>query len=381
MFQSPLPKIKTFKLLAIVAAVASILCGRFASAQTFVDRISPDCFRLANYNVHFDDLLVPNGQAELIRFVNAVDADVYTFQEAFFTSSNAARNLFNQIAPLASGSWQVHKGRNQLIVSRYDLSLEDTNVPNGTRGIAMALVDLPDGPFFSDMYILNNHFPCCDSGESQRVDESVAIVEWLADALTIGGNVDLDYGTAVAVVGDLNTVSGPVPRDNLLHGIGDLKTDWDGSSMTDAHPTHNALGVDDYTWRDDNSPFAPGILDYVMYTDSIIYAEYSFVLNPSTMSTADLEATGLFATDMMRTKSISTGDFDHLPMIVDFAPQIAVEPYLGDINMDGLVDFSDIPPFIALLTSGGYHFEADCNLDGEVDFSDIPPFIFILINQ
>jgi len=378
--QGQLTKTRSFRLLVIVASAFSIVCSDVASAQTFVDRQSADSFRLACYNVHFDDLFEPAGIAELTRFINAVNADVYAFQELFFTSSTHVRNLFNQIAPLSNRSWQVHKGRNQVIVSRYDLSLQNTDVPGGTRGIAMAQVNLPDEHFSNDMYILNNHFPCCDN-ESQRVTESIAIVNWMADALTVGGNVNLALDTAVAVVGDLNTVRGPVPRDNLLHGIGSLKTDWDGSSMTDANPSHNATEIEDYTWRDDTSPFPPGILDYVMYTDSVISVEYSFILNPSTMTNAELAATGLIATDMMRAKNISLGNFDHLPLIVDFAANLATEPLVGDVNLDGVVDFSDIPPFIELLSSRSYLFTADMNFDGVVDFSDIPPFIFVLTNQ
>ena len=59
---------------------------------------------------------------------------------------------------------------------------------------------------------------------------------------------------------------------------------------------------------------------------------------------------------------------------------------LGDVNLSGTVennftdgvDFFDIAPFIAVLTSGQYQFEADCNLDGVADFADIAPFIEIL---
>ncbi len=56
-------------------------------------------------------------------------------------------------------------------------------------------------------------------------------------------------------------------------------------------------------------------------------------------------------------------------------------PSLGDVNLDGMVDFSDIPAFITLLQSGIYQAEADINFDGVVDFSDIPPFINVLISQ
>ena len=52
---------------------------------------------------------------------------------------------------------------------------------------------------------------------------------------------------------------------------------------------------------------------------------------------------------------------------------------LGDVNLDGVVNFSDIPPFISLLINEEFQTEADCNGSGDVDFSDIPSFIDILI--
>ena len=54
------------------------------------------------------------------------------------------------------------------------------------------------------------------------------------------------------------------------------------------------------------------------------------------------------------------------------------EVLLGDVSLSGTVDFLDIAPFIAVLSSGGDQAEADCNEDGMVDFLDIAPFIAIL---
>ena len=51
---------------------------------------------------------------------------------------------------------------------------------------------------------------------------------------------------------------------------------------------------------------------------------------------------------------------------------------LGDVNLDGAVDFLDISPFIALLSSGGLQAEADIDQSGAVDFIDISPLIAIL---
>ena len=51
---------------------------------------------------------------------------------------------------------------------------------------------------------------------------------------------------------------------------------------------------------------------------------------------------------------------------------------LGDVNMDGAVDFLDISPFIASLSAAGTQPEADINQDSVVDFLDISPFILLL---
>ena len=57
----------------------------------------------------------------------------------------------------------------------------------------------------------------------------------------------------------------------------------------------------------------------------------------------------------------------------------AIEPVLlGDCNLDGVVDFLDISPFIAILAMNEFLEEADINEDEVVDFLDIAPFINIL---
>jgi len=60
-----------------------------------------------------------------------------------------------------------------------------------------------------------------------------------------------------------------------------------------------------------------------------------------------------------------------------FAPGVI----LGDVNMDGVINFSDIPSFVAVLSAGEFQAQADCDQSGELGFSDIPPFIDILSSQ
>ena len=51
---------------------------------------------------------------------------------------------------------------------------------------------------------------------------------------------------------------------------------------------------------------------------------------------------------------------------------------LGDVNLDGVVDFFDIQPFIDVLSMQGFQCEADVDGNMMVDFFDIQPFINIL---
>ncbi len=53
----------------------------------------------------------------------------------------------------------------------------------------------------------------------------------------------------------------------------------------------------------------------------------------------------------------------------------------GDVDMDGDVDFADIPAFIAVLQNGVFQAEADCDCSTVVDFAAIPVFIAILQGQ
>ena len=61
-----------------------------------------------------------------------------------------------------------------------------------------------------------------------------------------------------------------------------------------------------------------------------------------------------------------------------FTGQLSATTLLGDLNLDGVVGFLDISPFIALLSTGGFQAEGDFNENGIVDFLDIAAFIAVL---
>ena len=57
---------------------------------------------------------------------------------------------------------------------------------------------------------------------------------------------------------------------------------------------------------------------------------------------------------------------------------VATSTLIGDVNLDGMINFLDISPFIGVLSMPEFQAEADINEDGEVNFSDISPFIILL---
>lgn len=74
----------------------------------------------------------------------------------------------------------------------------------------------------------------------------------------------------------------------------------------------------------------------------------------------------------------STEDADGIGPRLFLELQTAEPILLGDVNMDGTVNFLDITPFIGVISSGQFKAEADCDQSGEVNLLDIAPFIGIL---
>ena len=134
---------------------------------------------------------------------------------------------------------------------------------------------------------------------------------------------------------------------------------------------------------------ASGAFDDIL-TDTILIADDPGVqvgVNTTTFDLLAFHATsGAFGgTDGPTPGSSSTGEanngVDISSIMITFAS--ANDVLLGDTNLDGIVNFLDISPFISILV-GGAGFDpqaianADINQSGGVSFLDISPFIMIL---
>ena len=94
-------------------------------------------------------------------------------------------------------------------------------------------------------------------------------------------------------------------------------------------------------------------------------------------STLDANGTAIFLLEL--SGGVATGG--HHALLDNVAVSAAAEPagiLKGDVDMNGVVDFFDIQPFIDVLSSSSFQAEADTNCSGGVDFFDIAPFIAIL---
>ena len=305
--------------------------------------------RLMSFNVGWDSIFpdgdplndpfrVADRSKAYTRILRAIQPQVICFQEISPRRDiGQVQDLLDRVLPLGDGKkWQVHSGGDNVIAAVFDLELTDSAIVQGNpitgRGHAMALVDLPDMEFSPDIYLVCPHFKS-QGGESNINDRQAhadALVAWIRDMQTPGGEIDLLYGTPFSILGDLNVYDTDPAYHlvTLLEGDiineakfgSDIAPDWDSTSLADALPKHNGDGAEIYTWRDDTQEFNPGVLDHILYSDSVIRVENSFVLNTMTLSPAALAAVGLQAEDVMLEAEV--GNYDHLPLVVDVSFEI-----------------------------------------------------------
>lgn len=275
------------------------------AADLSLARQDPAHLRVLAYNVLFDGCFErPEPFARIFR---ALDADVVSLQEVFRHSAREARALFERI--FAGERWHAAgDDRGGITLSRHPI--RDSGPIGAHRRGGWALIAAP----FGDVLVINPHPPCCDN-DAGRQREFDAIAAWLRDAKTSG---KLPYATPIIIAGDMNLVGFSQQLRTLLAGeIADTAThgpahrpDWDGTPLADTMPYH-LTGREVYTWRNDYGLFAPGRLDYVVYTDSVLGLGRRFVLWTPDLPDAFLAAHGLERADT----AVAS---DHLPVVADF---------------------------------------------------------------
>ncbi len=281
------------------------------------------------------------------RILRAVRPDVICLQEIWpRRDKGLVQQLLETELPLESGSvWFIHWKTDLVIASRFPLRQRQGALavahpqpgqPEFHYGQAMCLVDLPDERFASDLYVMTAHFKSRSGAASVALREQQAdqMAAWLRDVRIPGGFVDVPSRTPIVVAGDFNVYESNEddPRQHLATLItGDIQDearfgsdflpDWDESPLADLRPSVNGAGKEFYTWRNDAQRFLPGALDRVLFTDSVLRSVGGGVLNTTSLSAAQLKASGLRPTDSLF--GGREGFFDHLPVVAEFEFPVA----------------------------------------------------------
>ena len=140
-----------------------------------------------------------------------------------------------------------------------------------------------------------------------------------------------------------------------------------------------------YDWRDDPGFFQVSVTATTTgdFSDSIDDGEFGFAgrtrnltYEPSSLG----PATGTLDITVHLLESNDPLESRLLPYTLTLN-LVGGTAALGDVNLDGAVNFLDISPFIAVLSTGTDQAEADIDQNGIVNFLDISPFIQLLSGQ
>ena len=255
-----------------------------------------DLIRLSAYNVLYNGLDDNERLEQLKNIIKSVNADIYAFSECYETSSETVKNILDEILPISNNQgWYVIKKEDDDLItaSKFPIIQDWPNESYGIKKMHPCLIDLPDSLFTKDLLVINAHMSCCDN-DSDRQEQADDFVNFILDAKSTGGIVDLANETPFVLCGDLNLVgfsqqlqtltSGEI-IDTEAFGIGG-GMNWSNNDLRDEICMHVETPFS-YTWRDITpSPgsYSYGRLDYIIFSDDVMSSQKSFTIDTKFIS-------------------------------------------------------------------------------------------------
>ena len=251
-------------------------------------------FRVVSWNVKFGNLL-DNPRCGT-RILKALQPDVLLLQELDGDDTpeklikflqGALGNTWNVRMSASNGTKQHHKLRSAIAST---FSLDEIEIKKKETLKAVRANAVIDGTV---VQFLSLHLRCCGgpTGEEEKQRQREAnIIRRAAKSSTSSASI---------IAGDWNLVGTMKPLDIVK------AKDF---TAVEAMQPDGALYA---TWSNDNSPFTPGRLDWMLFNGKTIQTSNSFVLDSSDFDTETLEKYGLLRDD---TATLS----DHLPLVADF---------------------------------------------------------------
>jgi endonuclease/exonuclease/phosphatase family metal-dependent hydrolase len=282
-----------------------------------LQKLSPSHIRLLTWNTLFDGLLDVDRRPHFKQVLAALKPDIITFNECWDMTAQQAASLVNEALPLGNfQSWKSAKlVDGNITVSRWPI-LENWAFYPGHR-LHASLIDLPNDQYDKDFLVINGHLRCC-SANAERQLEVDAFANFIQDAKSPGGEIELPEGTPFVLSGDMNLVgwrqqyttlvSGDIVNNNVFGN--DAPLDWDGTDLLDVL----ALQADQrmaHTWQEEGSQYPPSRLDFQFCSNSVLEMKKAFVLNTAIMPPDRLDLYGLESDNTFLAA-------DHLPLVADF---------------------------------------------------------------
>jgi len=340
--------------------------------STDFSKNEPTHVRLMTYNVWSDGLINNNRVDEHRRIFASANADIITFQECGNTDYNDVLGFLNTSSIYYPYIYPDLNSGN-LTISKFP-SIQSWQVANK---IDAELIDLPDSIYATDILILNGHPPCCGNNQG-RQEHFDALIQFIQDAKTVGGVIDLPINTPISFSGDMNLVGYSEQYYTIINGtISDTETfgnagfpDWDNSPFKDQVSYFNEKNIA-YTWDKSNpsaGDFPPGRLDFIFFTNSVMTCDKSFIISTEHMSPSLLSQNNLLWND---TKVAS----DHFPVVADFVIEFSDEY----IQNNGGINEIDCFNYNINLNQGWslIGFGCESNTDAQVVFFPIVDHLII----
>ena len=276
--------------------------------------------RMITYNVYQDRLWNYYAEPSYERILQALDPDVIAFQEIYDHNATETRQ---QIEGWLGTGWDASQVSDKVFLTRGDI-IGQWSIAGGRAG---AFLSTPVGDFDHDFLVIDCHLSCCGADEDRQM-QCDAIMEFIRDARTAGGQLDLTADNPIIITGDMNFVGLRAQLVTLLTGDiedeatygPDFAPDWDDTDFIDLQSRQctNGLG---YTWYKEWSDYGPGRLDFIIYSDSNIQMPVHGILQTEYAPQAFLNDYGLQRGD-------SEEASDHLPHFADFS---AAEQGIADV--------------------------------------------------
>lgn len=299
------------------------------------------------------------------RMIDAVNADIYCFQEEYNSSQAAVALAVQQVDPLDNGySWRAHKF-NECALVTWGAVRPLPTLGTPLSDYAAAVVDL--GGAIGAVVVVSTHLRCCGwdgtAEDANRVAEMQSITQTinrLRDGL-LGPDFEIYRDIPVIVLGDWNLVGSRAPLT-----VAETPTTSAGLGVSWLF-LRNLIGNDPQTWRDPTSAFSPGVLDLLTYSADKLSAVHGFLFDTTRLDSAELAALNVQPGD--------SNASDHLMLVADFSritPACA-----GDANRDGAVTIADLAVIVFNWGAVGIpgQLQGDADGSGDIDMRDIDAVI------